>query len=309
MHIRKLILPLLIIAALVNSCKKDEDEEPAPTPTGGETVSNPARDSARAEYNANYLGSAVTTTGWTGSNSSCNAGTLSQDTQDKTIRRINYFRRMAGLNDDCTMDATLFAQEQQTALMLSANNALSHAPPTSWLCYTTSGATGAASSNIALGVHSSGAITLFMNDFGTSNTAVGHRRWLLHSNKTQFSHGSTNNSCAISVFATGTNTQVPDFIAWPPEGYVPQTLIFGRWSLGIPGANFSSASVTMTGPSGNVSLNILPIQNGYGDNTLVWEPSGIVTTSDNDQTYNVTVSGITGAAETSYTYSVVIFKP
>lgn len=290
------VLIIFILSILLLGCKKKNQ------PT--------AREIALQDYQTNYLGSAVATTGWTGNTANCNAGSLPQTTHDKVLQRINYFRRLVGLNDNTTLDASKFAMYQETALMMKANNALSHTPPSTWACYSQSGADGAATSNIALGAGAADAVTLFINDPGSNNTAVGHRRWILHSAKTQFSYGSTNSSMALGVIGTaGGNTQIPPFIAYPPEGYIPQPLTFPRWSFGIPGANFTNATVSMTGPNGNVPLNIISIAGNYGDKTIVWEPEGILTNSTSDVTYTVTVSGITGAPQSSYTYSTIIFKP
>jgi hypothetical protein len=300
------ILFLSIISLTIDSCKKDDDDTPAPTIPS----TNPARDAALADYNSNYLGSEVISLGWTGNASTCTAGTLPQSTHDAVIKRINYFRKLVGLNSNCTLDASLFGQEQEAALMMTANNQLNHAPPSTWTCYTSAGYAGAASSNLALGYHSSDAITVFINDFGTGNERVGHRRWILHSRKQKFSYGCTSNATALYVFNADTNTQVPDFIAYPPGAYIPQTLVFGRWSFGIPNANFSAATVTMTGTSGNVPLSVVSNNAvGYGDNTIVWAPTGIDLTNDADVSYHVVVSGITGAAQASYAYDVKIFKP
>lgn len=306
-----LLVSLFAFSSLfwVSSCKKDDSTSSNGNNNGTGSTVKTARDSAIDDYNQNYLGSEITSTGWTGSVSTCTAGSVSQASRDAVIKRINYFRRRVGLNDNCTLDPSLYVQEQETALMMTANNTLSHTPPSSWTCYTAAGSTGAGSSNLALGTNTSGAVTAFINDYGTGNTACGHRRWILHSTKQQFSFGSTDNAMALYVFASGTNTTIPAYIAWPPKGYVPQSLIFGRWSFSIPGANFGSATVTMTGPSGNVSLIQDPVANGYGDNTLVWEPTGVITNSTTDVTYTVTVSGITGATQSSYTYNVVIIKP
>lgn len=306
-HFCKIVFFAGIITLFLNSCSKDKEDEAVPNTPG--TSTNPARDSALADYNLNYLGSVISNPGWTGSTSTCDAGSVSQASHEAVIKRINYFRRMVGLNDNCTLDTTLFAQEQETALMMSANNQLSHSPPNTWLCYTSSGASGAASSNIALGYNSSTAIWAFIRDDGSGNQDVGHRRWILHSRKEKFSYGSTSNAMALYVFATGANTQIPSFIAFPPNDYIPQTLVPARWSFGIPLANFSSATVTMTGPSGTVPLNIVSSTASYGDKTIVWEPSGIDLTNASDVAYTITVSGISGAAETTYTYTTTIFKP
>ena len=306
------LLALLLLSGItmvsIFSCSKDDNTEPS---SGGTPSSNPERDAALADYTNNYLGSAVSSAGWTGSTATCNAGTVAQATHAAVIKRINYFRRMVGLNDHCTLDSTLFPQQQETALIMDANHSLNHNPPNTWLCWTATAASGAGASNLALGSHSSSAITAFMNDFGSGNEPVGHRRWILHSRKQKFSYGSTEGAMALYVFANDTNTIVPDFIAYPPKGYVPQTLVFGRWSFSIPGADFSAATVTMTGPgSTTVPLTVVSsTANGYGDNTIVWEPTGINLSSTSDQSYTVTVAGIGSAAAASYSYTVKIFKP
>jgi hypothetical protein len=294
------IIILALSALAILGCKKKVNPTPDPT----------AREIALEDYNTNYLGSAVSDPGWTGSTVTCNAGTLPQATHDKVIKRINYFRRMVGLNDNTTLDPSKYGMYQDAALMMKANNALNHTPPDTWTCYTQNGYTGASTSNLALGAHASNAVTLFINDPGASNTSVGHRRWILHSAKTQFSYGSTNSSMSLGVIGVaGGNTKIPAFIAYPPNGYIPQTLTFPRWSFGIAGANFSAATVTMTGDSGNIPVTIISAGGSYGDKTIVWEPQGIVTNSNADVSYTVTVSGITGAAQTSYTYTSIIFKP
>ena len=294
------IILLALSALAIYGCKK----EVIPTP---ELTS---RETALEDYNTNYLGSEVSDPGWTGSTETCNAGTLPQATHDKVIKRINYFRRMVGLNDNTTLDPSKYGMYQDAALMMKANSALNHTPPDTWICYTQNGYSGASTSNLALGAHASNAVTLFINDPGASNTSVGHRRWILHSAKTQFSYGSTNSSMSLGVIGVaGGNTKIPAFIAYPPNGYIPQTLTFPRWSFGIAGADFSAATVTMTGDSGNIPVTIISAGGSYGDETIVWEPQGIVANSNADVSYTVTVSGIAGAAQTSYTYTSIIFKP
>ena len=294
------IILLALSALAIYGCKKEVIPPPELT----------SRETALEDYNTNYLGSEVSDPGWTGSTETCNAGTLPQATHDKVIKRINYFRRMVGLNDNTTLDPSKYGMYQDAALMMKANNALNHTPPDTWICYTQNGYSGASTSNLALGAHASNAVTLFINDPGASNTSVGHRRWILHSAKTQFSYGSTNSSMSLGVIGVaGGNTKIPAFIAYPPNGYIPQTLTFPRWSFGISGANFTAATVTMTGDSGNIPVTIISAGGSYGDKTIVWEPQGIVTNSNADVSYTVTVSGITGAAQTSYTYTSIIFKP
>jgi hypothetical protein len=48
---------------------------------------------------------------------------------------------------------------------------------------------------------------------------------------------------------------------------------------------------------------------GFADPTIVWEPTGIDKTNSQDVPYMVTVSGITGAPQSTYTYTATIFDP
>ena len=293
-----ILLGFLLLTNL-QSCK-DKDNNPTVL-TERETVIK--------DYNDNYLGSTVLNSGWTGNTTGCNAGIAPQSTHDMVIKRINYFRKLVGLNN-CTLDATKFPMYQQAAFLMKANSQLSHTPPNTWTCWTQSGYDGANTSNLAFGLHGSNAITGFMNDNGANNTPVGHRRWILHSAKTQFSYGTTDVTMSLGCIGTAEgNKLIPEFIAYPPKGFMPQSLVFNRWSFGIPKADFSNATVTMTGPSGNLVLAVVSNTDiGYGDNTIVWEPVGVVTNSNNDLGYTITVTGVKNAPKTSYTYGVTLIK-
>ncbi|MDA7881948.1 hypothetical protein N9A94_06545 [Akkermansiaceae bacterium] len=132
-----------------------------------------------------------------------------------------------------------------------------------------------------------------------------------------------------------------DFVAWPKPGYTPAPILTGLWSLSRPGANFDSASVSMQDSDGNeiplvtISRNTgFPLAPGtnvpgeneeegngaglttegpatgiYDDSTLVWAPTGLPVEYSTDQTYQVTVSGITGAGPSSYSYQVTVINP
>jgi uncharacterized protein YkwD len=262
------------------------------------------------DYNNVYLTSTVSDAqlGWTGNLSSCNAGTISTLAQTNTLKRVNYFRKLAGLTD-VTFDPALHNRCQQGALMMAANNALSHTPPASWLCYSSDGASAAGSSNIALGAHSATAVTLYMNDNGLAS--VGHRRWILYSRASVFGHGSAMRSDVLQVFNTPTGPVNTKNIAFPSAGYFPAPLVPVQWSFGKHNANFSNATVQMTGPTGSpISLTKSAVENGYGDNTVVWTPSGIVTNSAYDVNYTVQIGNvIVDGSPQTYTYTVTICQP
>jgi hypothetical protein len=84
-----------------------------------------------------------------------------------------------------------------------------------------------------------------------------------------------------------------------------------RWSFSFPGANFSAASVTMSGPTGAIPVTLEPLATGFGDNTIVFLPTGVPYTKPaSDTAYVVTVSGMTGSGvPPSIQYTVRVFDP
>ena len=103
------------------------------------------------------------------------------------------------------------------------------------------------------------------------------------------------------------------YYAWPSAGWFPSPLEpAGRWSL-----SSSTGATSRTPPSRHPHRrHLVPstkraVQNGYGDNTLVWDlatpPEPVVGTDE--AAYDVTVSGITGGPSSSYTYRVRLFDP
>jgi uncharacterized protein YkwD len=257
--------------------------------------------------------------GWTGNVGTCAAGTTSQAYLDATFQLINFYRGMAGLVD--VTNATSYnAGAQEAALIMSANGALSHSPPPSWTCWTSDGAAAAGSSNLALGNAGPNAIVAFIRDSGTFNYFTGHRRWILYPRLNQFGTGSvgetTTAANALYVF-TGyvPRPATPANVAWPPEGYVPYQVVYPRWSFSIntsSSVDFASANVTMTEDGSPVSLTVVSrTDNGYGDNTIVWEPTGLIfTPGAQDRTFSVTVSNImAGGSPQTEVYNVVVIDP
>lgn len=276
-------------------------------------------------YNANYANRSNTPMGWTGSQSSCNADSVSGAFQNQYIHRINYFRAMAGVPSDVQLASSYNQKTQQAALMMSANNRLSHGPDSSWKCYTEAGKEAAGSSNLFFGQAGIDSVDGYIKDPGGSNGHVGHRRWLLHPSTKKMGIGSVADNGdyyeanAIWVFDQSIWDERPatrdGFVAWPPPGYVPYQVAYARWSLGYPNADFSGASVSMTSNGQAVAIQTEAIANGYGENTFVWRVTDM---SDYDQwprpaqdtVYNITVRNVSIDGETrDFSYAVTLFDP
>jgi len=246
-------------------------------------------------YNNIYLGSEVSTLqlGWTGNINTCDPGTISTLSLNNTLDRINYFRDLVGLPSDIIFDPILNQKCQESALMMEANGTVDHYPPTSWNCYTTDGSSAAEYGNLAFGIHSSDAITGYIQDPGINNYGVGHRRWLLYTRANTFGTGSSlwsNVSWVIDV--PSFNAPFYEFVAYPSEGFFPAPLVFDRWSFSMPDADFSNTTISMTDEQGiNIPLTIEPTFASAGDNTIVWVPDqaylNLISSEDEKYTINI----------------------
>jgi hypothetical protein len=285
------------------------------------------RSQVAGAYQTVYLPQAAVPSAWNGNIGACSPGTTSTAYRQATIDRVNFYRALAGLPGNITLlGGTDAADTQAAALIFSANQNLSHDPPSSWICWTQAGHDGAGNSNIALGYGNNaaagtGAVDLYMDDLGTNNTAVGHRRWVLYPPQAQMDSGSIPYNPqwaanALWVFAGwGSRPPTPNGVTWPSRGYVPWQLLpaqSNRWSFSWPNAHFAGATVTMSRngvPLGVPSYET--IQNGYGDNTLVWQPQGVTYAQPAaDVIYHVTINGITGGgAPSSIGYDVIVIDP
>jgi hypothetical protein len=228
---------------------------------------------------------------------------------------------MAGVPANVQLSDEYSHKAQQAALMMSVNGQLSHNPPPSWQCYTGEGAEAAGRSNLYLGIYGPAAITGYINDPGSGNYAVGHRRWILYPQTEWMGSGDVPSmggywsSNALWVFDQNMWTPRPqtreEFVAWPPPGYVPSQIIFPRWSITIDEADFSAVTVEMSSEGQSIPVSVQPVVNGYGENTLVWEPSLIIgSPPPNDITFSVVVKGVKiGGVEHNYSYQVIVFDP
>jgi uncharacterized protein YkwD len=288
------------------------------------TVNPQNRAASRAFFNTYYLAPDAAIN-WTGDRAVCIAGDTDLAFRDAVLLRLNYYRAMAGVPATVTFSDTYNAKDQQAALMMSANEQLSHDPPTTWTCYSADGAQAAGNSNLALGYFGRNAIDGYMKDPGSGNGFVGHRRWILYpqsrimgTGDLPFTGGRTANALWVIDYDHYSDPRPPTreaFVAWPPPGYVPYQVVFPRWSFSYAGASFSSATVTMTQGGAAVPVAMEALGNGYGENTLVWIPLGLGHSQSwpkpaKDTTYLVTISNVSiGAGTRTFTYQVTVFDP
>ena len=319
---RHRLLPLLITGALVAT---GLTFGPGPTAEALTAPSPVAASAAAAKsfYFSNWVPTLGVPLGWTGNTSGCVAGAISSKASAAILGAINYVRAVAGV-PTLTQDATLTKNSQAAALMIQATgfpfpgNNPHDRTGDGWLCSTPEGQANGGFENIAMSYLTSDAalaISQLMDDFGVPS--LGHRSNILLAIAPTVGIGETSN---INVLQMGYNwslSAAADY-AWPAAGYTPYEVTSvttnNTWVFYPASGNASTASVTVLKNgqplSGVIVLGAAGNAAGQGQSSAVsWlMPAVAQPAAGATDDYTVTVSGITGRAETSVTYHVDIFS-
>ncbi len=230
------------------------------------------------------------TSTWTMGATACDPGTLNPAAHDDALRILNLYRWLSGIAAVGAAPA-LAARQQACAIMMHANNMLSHTPPASWMCYSAAGATAAGSSNLALGGggYPASSVPQYINERGS---LLGHRRWCLYPSLGPTWFGATSRASCMQVFqrATGTLPPVP-FVAYPNPGLAPIENTTGHWSVQPGMRAVAGGTVTVVDTSTGMPMPTTPFDasNSYGGGVAVaWTPTGWTPLAD--RTYRVTIT-------------------
>lgn len=237
---------------------------------------------------------------WDGNASTCNAGDLDADAATRALKRINVHRDLAGVAP-FTQEPTWTAAAQQCALIAHANGKLSHTPPESWSCWSTTGSNTSAGSLIA-NRSVAQSIAAYVQDPGNEPTMV-HRRWLLDETLSSVGFGSTDAfSCivvdgeSIGPASAPKNPSPRGWSAWPPGGDVPFDM-FADEALDTAGWTIQSTSealddddvrVTVTSNGAELPITQTHLAKLEGSRSAIrFLPNGWTTTPGRSYTVHV----------------------
>ena len=240
---------------------------------------------------------------WTGNPATCEVGELSDDAKDNALKLVNLYRFLAHM-PAVVRDSKLDAKAQKCALIMRANNKISHTPPKSWKCWNAEGAEAAKKSNLSTGPGVR-AVDRYMVDNGAHNAAsLGHRRWILSRSLDKIGVGSTATKSSCLWVIGGKGNAARKWVAWPPDGEVPLAA-FGQgggsidqtgWSLQSDSVNFSKATIEVTVDGNKQPIQQRLLKGGYGSKyAIAWNPQGWKAQAGS--TYHVKVKGSTADFE------------
>ncbi len=256
------------------------------TPTYSQDAKVLSKGEVTALYRKLYESSKIDSIKWNGNVSRCACGQLPKDIYVKAENRVNFFRAVSGLRP-VKINAKFNIDAQNAALLIKANNELTHNPTANMKCYNKSSANGCNKSCLGM-IHfkyfgDESFITHFINDYGDNNYFVGHRKWILYTKLKEFGYGATNTTDAV-LTADGyirDTVSAPEYMAYPWAGYVPVNLIFPKWSFSIPQDNAVDYQLATVSMFDNMGLQIqtekLKEYKNFLDHTLVWTAKGLFT--------------------------------
>ncbi|CAN5359092.1 hypothetical protein BH10PSE15_BH10PSE15_07320 [soil metagenome] len=314
---------------------------PAPTPTPSPTATptptpTPTATATTGPDNA-AIAAALYTTPPSATN--CVAGQLAPSVTAQVLALVNAIRALHALPPVGYSSADE-PSAQAASLMMVANDALDHNPPTTWKCYTASGAAGAGSSDLSGSTQSAGQplqsddaiLGRWMDEIDnlTLNN-VGHRSWILDPFATTFSYGrsvvtsSTGailDFAALKVFSTSGSAPaggtLPAFVAYPygdyPARYFKAGSLFSFGVIADPTSRAANANVSYANATVRVAVhggadltvsNVSSDTTGYGlPNNIQFTVAGVATGTSYDVTIaNVAVNGV--AKSYAYAFRIV----
>jgi hypothetical protein len=305
MHQRSLLIALAVVIA---SCSESNPADPSQNGPGA-VIQPPAAPVGPASVNAIYDRMPNI--------AGCDEGVLKPIEKQKVLTYLNALRRVHGL-----MPVEYRAEDDiktaKAALIITANNMLTHHPTSTMSCYTAQGDTGSQKSNLAYRTGITPASEVFIEQFvidkGVAN--LGHRRWVLDPFLKYVSFGRVDRpdggmftGAALRVSfdqeqdLAGTSTR---FVAYPYHDYparlMPQgtqislSLLENRSNKFANKFDFSGATISVVSDSGAT----LPVTGQYSDsigyglpNVLSWKPGTIATGVRHTVTVsNVKVDGV-----------------
>ena len=211
---------------------------------------------------------------WTAGAEQCDRGSLPEATRAASLEWVNYYRGLAGLApvSDAPGDR---APAQSCAVLLERNGQLSHTPPSSWACADLMSRDAAARSNLSgnpgFPMSPWYAVRGWVDEGRDLSDTLGHRRWILSPELHSMSYGQTASFACMTLGLGARDARAPQWVAWPPPGWVPSAVIGAIWSLSKPGIGAPGTQVQVLRDGVALPVTMTVRRSGAGDDTISWE--------------------------------------
>jgi hypothetical protein len=236
----------------------------------------------------------------------CDWGVLHPEVHTDALRRATLYRWLVGLGPLTSADPQRITTQACATTLAARGQGLTHSITADFPCYSQEAASGAGTSNIAMGVsRPSDSVDLYIGDIGVPS--LGHRRWIFNPGMGETAFGQRGSYSCMYAFGGG-GSDNPDYVAYPAPGFFPAQALMGTWSFS------SSRYGIASGVNVNITRvddgSILPVTNvyipggGYGQPALGWDVSS--RDLQRDVEYEVRITGLTGSLGDTVVYRVTI---
>ena len=133
----KLLVVLADVAGLTTSAATTPPE--AAAQTGGDWIDTLDREAVLSACTGLVFDPLLASPGWDGNVGTCRGGNLSLAFRRSIQARIDYFRRMAGVDGGVIEDSGFSVRAQEAALLMAANGSFNPNPPETWACWSEPG--------------------------------------------------------------------------------------------------------------------------------------------------------------------------
>lgn len=226
---------------------------------------------------------------WSQGAARCDLGALPDATRQASLEWVNYYRGLVGLAA-VTEDRSDRAPAQSCAVLLERNGQLTHTPPATWACANLMGREAARRSNLSgnpgFPMSPWYAVRGWIDEGRDLSNTLGHRRWLFSPELRSVSYGQTGSFACMTLGLGARDGRAPQWVAWPPAGWVPTGVMSTIWSFSKEGVGAAGTQVEVFRDGVPIRVTAAARQPGLGDDTVSWE----VATVTPGSTYRVRVS-------------------
>ncbi len=235
---------------------------------------------------------------WRAGATACEPGSLPDATRQASIEWVNYFRGLVGLAP-VIEDPNDRSAAQGCAVLLERNGQLSHTPPATWACASLASRDAAGRSNLSgnVGFPMSPwySVRGWIDEGRDLSGTLGHRRWLFSPELHTVTYGQTGSFACMTLGLGARDARAPQYVAWPPGGWVPTPVMGTIWSFSRAGVTAAGTQVEVLRDGARVNVSAVARADGRGDDTVSWEMPAAVAGS----VYRVSVR-VPGQAVVSY---------
>jgi hypothetical protein len=280
--------PVVVEPGACDDCATSNDQSGITTRPPATPLADADEAAACTRFDA-VRGAQTQMTPWSAGAAACELGSLPASTRQASLEWVNYYRALVGLAP-LSEDVSERTPAQACALILERNGQLSHTPPLTWVCASAMACDAVARSNLSgnpgFPMSPWYAVRGWIDEGRDLSNTLGHRRWIFSPELRSMSYGQTGSFACMTLGLGPRDPRAPEWIAWPPAGWVPTGVMSVIWSFSRAGVGAAGTQVQVWRDGALQPTAMVVRRAGFGDDTVSWDMPDVAA----GRTYRVRVS-------------------